>query len=350
MNSPRETSPLRPLQSLLRCRLCCRLAIARHSLSRHRITVTEPVSASSSSRYYLQDLHRTFLHTHLRACFARTSAPAYFALRQGHRAFLPSIFGCRALGGCVVTRSSAAAYLHGHRPAVFMRAHPSLCSGRLAPRWVRSLLLRALTARSPLVCRDPDVLLPLLRTFVVRQILPSPYRTFRSHTAVLRDISAGTSYQTARLVFRHCAHVLPTSCTSVRLRPSIHLSLDFSLRTRSSLSFGSRARNSCVSAGSHLAAHADSLVRVSIRARVPRLPSCPFAVRPPYAVFSTSARATVRYRSLGVFCLRCFRQRSHCATRQHYSFRPLRPGLSPALALLSIRSRTSLRNASRPTT
>lgn len=58
-------------------------------------------------------------------------------------------------------------------------------------------------------------------------------------TAVLRDISAGTSYQVVRLVFRPYAHLLPTSWTSVWLRSSIRIFPDFNQGRHSSLPFGS---------------------------------------------------------------------------------------------------------------
>jgi len=58
-------------------------------------------------------------------------------------------------------------------------------------------------------------------------------------TAILRETSAGTSYQTARLVFRRYTHIWRTICTSVSLRASTRLSSGFTLRKHSSQSFGS---------------------------------------------------------------------------------------------------------------
>jgi len=81
--------------------------------------------------------------------------------------------------------------------------------------------------------------------------------------AVLRDISEGTSYQTVRLVFRHYAHIPPSSCTSERLRTSSSLSSAFAPRMHSSLSFGSHP---CAFPLSANAACMISLVRVTRRA------------------------------------------------------------------------------------
>jgi len=63
--------------------------------------------------------------------------------------------------------------------------------------------------------------------------------------AVLRDISEGTSYQAVRLVFRPYAQVLPSNCTSERLRASTGVSPGFAQPRRSSLPIGSHARSSC---------------------------------------------------------------------------------------------------------
>lgn len=66
-----------------------------------------------------------------------------------------------------------------------------------------------------------------------------PIIYFFNFTAVLRDISAGTSYQTVRLVFRPYTQVLPASCTSARHRSFTHVSVGFVLLKYSSQSFGS---------------------------------------------------------------------------------------------------------------
>jgi len=121
--------------------------------------------------------------------------------------------------------------------------------------------------------------------------------TARSCTraAVLRDISAGTSYQTARLVFRRYAHVLPASCTSARLGPSARVSAGVGRHRHSSPSFGPHrgdcprehgARAPCV----RLAAAEGSLGRVSIRDRGLGA-SCTFAFHPPRG-FSDFPRGT----------------------------------------------------------
>lgn len=61
--------------------------------------------------------------------------------------------------------------------------------------------------------------------------------------AVLRDISEGTSYQIVRLVFRPYTKLMPTNCTSVRLKTSIRVSPDFIQSWHSSLSIGSHCSN-----------------------------------------------------------------------------------------------------------
>jgi len=70
-----------------------------------------------------------------------------------------------------------------------------------------------------------------------------------SCTAVLRDISTGTSYQIVRLVFRPYTHLMPSSWTSERLRSSISVSPDFNHNKYSSLSFGSYHYNYSISLG-----------------------------------------------------------------------------------------------------
>lgn len=82
-------------------------------------------------------------------------------------------------------------------------------------------------------------------------------------TAVLRDISEGTSYQTVRLVFRHYTHVPSSSCTSERLRASSKLSFTFTHHKYSSLSFGSYHN---ISSLSTIYVIIISLVRVTRRA------------------------------------------------------------------------------------
>jgi len=86
----------------------------------------------------------------------------------------------------------------------------------------------------------------------------------RLKTAVLRDISGGTSYQTVRLVFRHYTHLTPSSCTSERLEASTELSSTFTSNMHSSLSFGSHQYIQPLSAHN---ASMISLVRVTRRAK-----------------------------------------------------------------------------------
>jgi hypothetical protein len=95
-------------------------------------------------------------------------------------------------------------------------------------------------------------------------------------TAVLRDISTGTSYQIVRLVFRPYTHLSSANWTSARLISSIRISPDFNTNRYSSLSFGSYRYNYSISLGSrllilHLAIPEISLVRVSIRVLSNRL-------------------------------------------------------------------------------
>jgi hypothetical protein len=62
--------------------------------------------------------------------------------------------------------------------------------------------------------------------------------------AILRDISGGTSYQAVRLVFRPCAQVRGSICTSEPLRASPEVSPGLALPRRSSQPFGSHPRRS----------------------------------------------------------------------------------------------------------
>jgi len=62
----------------------------------------------------------------------------------------------------------------------------------------------------------------------------------RGAAAILGETSGGTSYQTARLVFRTFAHFRRAIRTSAPLRTSTRVSPSFILRRHSSLSFGSQ--------------------------------------------------------------------------------------------------------------
>lgn len=130
-------------------------------------------------------------------------------------------------------------------------------------------------------------------TFAVwRKKAPVLYRISLLVAAVLRDISEGTSYQTVRLVFRHYAHLSPSSCTSERLRPSSALSHTFSQNTHSSLSFGSHPYTPPLSAPR---AHMISLVRVT--RRVGQRPLVRVHFHFASCSFHTSIALLLRYRS-----------------------------------------------------
>lgn len=128
----------------------------------------------------------------------------------------PSIFRAPQFGRYVVTRFLAAANLHGHRPAVNIattRSLPVLRPATYPPMRFAPpcgpCLPRAAHWRAPEM-HDAHAVTPTRSEFVgVAHILYTASSCPRA--AVLRDISAGTSYQTVRLVFRPYAHVLPSS-------------------------------------------------------------------------------------------------------------------------------------------
>ena len=130
----------------------------------------------------------------------------------------PSIFSRRRFNGYVATRFLPDANLHGHRPAVPICAPLSwgLCScvGHLSPRQVHPSLQTMLTTVRPLAAprraRPHTPGAPAHSEFVDDVPILSPAPPCRA-AAVLRDISAGTSYQTVRLVFRPYAHLPPSS-------------------------------------------------------------------------------------------------------------------------------------------
>jgi len=129
----------------------------------------------------------------------------------------PSIFGTPRFGGYVVTRFLADADLHGHRPTVATAPAPSLsvlCSAtHPPPRFTPPCgpcLPRTAHWRAP--DAPGHARLPRSEFVGCAPILSTAASCARA--AVLRDISAGTSYQIVRLVFRPYAHVLPSSCTS----------------------------------------------------------------------------------------------------------------------------------------
>lgn len=97
--------------------------------------------------------------------------------------------------------------------------------------------------------------------------------------AVLKHISGGTSYQTVRLVFRPYAKLLPSICTSEPRTASSCLSSAFTDARHSSLVYRvacpQLCRLRCANGSSphQLAVHMLSLVRVTRRGRVARLPA-----------------------------------------------------------------------------
>jgi len=117
--------------------------------------------------------------------------------------------------------------------------------------------------------------------------------------AVLRDISEGTSYQAVRLVFRHYIHLMPSSCTSERLRASSRLSPTFTQNRHSSLPFGSHTHASPHSHRHSIASTARTCSPWSVfqdgRLHSPYLPNT-FIFH--HSSFHTSITLLIRYRSL----------------------------------------------------
>lgn len=170
------------------------------------------------------------------------------------------------------------------------------------------------------------------------------------YTAVLRDISTGTSYQIVRLVFRPYTHILPANWTSARHWSSIRVSADFYLYKYSSLSFGSHPHYYCIYIGySFSPRNACGLLGPCFNTGQTSFAyfSCTFTLPKPNASFSTFARAT--FFSIGLSPYLAFD--AHAAVRTALpssttlSIRGLFLGLSPILALLSISSSFPLRNA-----
>lgn len=226
-----------------------------------------------------------------------------------------------AFAPCPGSGCSAARKVHPSSRAVLTTARPLACPRSARPGHPRPRLA-------------PSVFVG--RAHILRTARSSP------HAAVLRDISAGTSYQTARLVFRPYAHLLPASCTSARLRPSTRVSTGFSHCRHSSLSFGSH--------------HAHSPASIGPGHR----PSASHPSWSPWSVFQYGSESSAYSPVLSLFpvCRRlfCFPSRyffaiglprylafgapttaSRCTTKQHYSPCARAPGLSPAPALPSIR-------------
>lgn len=112
----------------------------------------------------------------------------------------PSIFARRRFDRYVATRFLAGADLHGHRPTVRTCARASVRGcGPLTSLGLLCPSQAVLTAACPLGAQQRWI--SLLRTLgVIRKRTLD--RTLLRAPAVLRDISAGTSYQTVRLVFR----------------------------------------------------------------------------------------------------------------------------------------------------
>ena len=216
--------------------------------------------------------------------------------------------------------------------------------GRSSPAEVRPSSRPALTVGRPLArARPAGCSRQPARAFGVRRrARVRPTARSWPRAAVLRDISAGTSYQTVRLVFRRYAHVAPTSCTSVRLGPSAGRPPGLGPRRRSSPSFGSHRGDSRVAPGARARASASPPRRApwavfqygSEHSGPPH-----FRFSPPAGVFSEFPRGTVRYRPRRVLSLGC----AYHPFALHYQAALLapraRPGLSPALAPLSSGSR-----------
>lgn len=126
------------------------------------------------------------------------------------------------------------------------------------------------TARRPWLIRSSFV------TCVKRPLL---YLASLRSRAVLKHISGGTSYQTVRLVFRPYAKLLPSICTSEPRTASSCLSSAFTDAWHSSLVYRVACTQLCrlrfANGGTphQLAVHMLSLVRVSRRGRVTRLPA-----------------------------------------------------------------------------
>lgn len=164
-----------------------------------------------------------------------------------------------------------------------------------------------------------------LRTFGVCWLRLHPlYRTLLTRAAVLRDISAGTSYQTVRLVFRPYAHVTPSNCTSEWFTPSNGFSTAFSEHTHSSLSFGLHQYYSPFSHGYVSTYFASQYWRApwsvfqygSDRLGFPHT----FAVSRSNDLFSSFLRSTFSLSvSLSYLALDAITTYSHCTTKQHYS-------------------------------
>lgn len=197
---------------------------------------------------------------------------------------------------------------------------PPLGSSLFADHAYRSLPTSATQTRPPRRRRQAH-------TFRVRRSfrLPSTASSCCC-AAVLRDISAGTSYQTVRLVFRPYTHLLPSSCTSERLRPSTGVSARVSQHRHSSPSFGSLPRHSRVSTGSRPPAFASPRVRSPWS--VFQYGSESSAYSPVFSLFFPN-RAFFNFPSryffaIGlqpVFSLRCF----HHRFALHYQAALLRP-------------------------
>ena len=263
---------------------------------RRRLTRgAEPVSAPNACRYYIQDLRRAPLRARARARFAGARAPAYRAPRRGHRAA-----GAVHFRAPRIRRVRCNTVPSGCRPpwppprCRDARAPFAPARGRLAPRGVRSPSQPALTAGCPLArARTGRPGAPAR----IRSLLAAQhplYRACRARAAVLRDISAGTSYQAVRLVFRPYAHLLPASCTSARRRPSAGVSAGFRHGTRSSPPFGSPRGDSRRCSGR--AARAPPRRRAGLPGPCfdtgpARRGSCTFTLRAPRAS-SAFARAT----------------------------------------------------------
>jgi hypothetical protein len=187
-----------------------------------------------------------------------------------------------------------------NRPTPFMGSF-GMHFGTLARRLVHPtspvLLTRIGPLGAPIVCTRHCTRAPTHSEFEngpkrARPASPNHwlYRMELSAPAILRDISAETSYQTVRLVFRPYAHIVGSICTSEPLCASTRVSAGFTPCRHRSLSFGSQRACSCLSARHvgcasrfctlPLARAVHSLVRVSRRDACPKMTAARLRFRP----------------------------------------------------------------------
>lgn len=152
----RQTSTGAVLWSQPCCHSACRLTNIHATplqVPDYLLLQDEPVSVFSARCYYPQDLRRTGLHTHSRMCFAAPHAPAYCAVRQGHRAAGSAIHFRHAH----VRQVRCNALLAGCQPpwpppcCLHVRHTFVSCARPLSPSGVQPPLQHVLTTCCPLV-------------------------------------------------------------------------------------------------------------------------------------------------------------------------------------------------------